>query len=28
MLAGMRYILSMVFYGKEDAEENFPFMDT
>ena len=28
MLAGMRYVLSMAAYGKEDAEENFPFLDT
>jgi hypothetical protein len=28
MLAGMRYVLSMAVYGKEDAEENFPFLDT
>jgi hypothetical protein len=28
MLAGMRYILSMAAYGKEDAEENFPFLST
>ena len=28
MLAGMRYILSMVAYGKEDAEGDFPFLDT
>ncbi len=28
MLGGMRYVLSMAAYGKEDAEENFPFLDT
>ena len=28
MLAGLRYVLSMAAYGKEDAEENFPFLDT
>jgi hypothetical protein len=28
MLAGMRYVLGMAAYGKEDAEENFPFLDT
>lgn len=28
MLSGMRYVLSMAVYGKEDAEENFPFLDT
>lgn len=28
MLAGMRYVLSMAAYGKEDAEENFPFLST
>lgn len=28
MLAGMRYVLSMAAYGKEDAEADFPFLDT
>jgi len=28
MLAGMRYVLGIATYGKEDAEENFPFLDT
>jgi hypothetical protein len=28
MLAGMRYVLSMAVYGKEDAEADFPFLDT
>ena len=28
MLAGLRYVLSMAAYGKEDAEANFPFLDT
>lgn len=28
MLAGMRYVLSLAVYGKEDAEEDFPFLDT
>ena len=28
MLAGMRYVLSLAAYGKEDADENFPFLDT
>jgi hypothetical protein len=28
MLAGMRYILSIDAYGKEAADEDFPFTDT
>jgi hypothetical protein len=28
MLAGMRYILTMMEYTLEDAEENFPELDT
>jgi len=28
MLAGMRYVLGMAENGKEDAVENFPFLDT
>ena len=28
MLAGMRYVLSLYEFGKEQAEEEFPFLDT
>lgn len=28
MLAGMRYVLSLYDMGKEQAEEEFPFLDT
>ena len=28
MLAGMRYVLSMMEYGVETAEENFPELDS
>jgi len=28
MLAGLRYILELDYYGKEHADENFPFLDT
>lgn len=28
MLAGMRFILDLANYGKEEAIENFPFLDS
>jgi hypothetical protein len=28
MLAGMRYVHSLAYEGKDIAEEDFPFLDT